>query len=138
MNHNQSNKPTSTTPPRHSLSILERIRQAYKLWCEIRKKLPKDYRYTLGLKIDEAFIDLLKSVLQASSVPALRKLPHAERALGLCDLLKFLLQVAWEIGILENKKYASLSEPLNDIGRMLGGWNKNLLLKTQTPQIKRG
>lgn len=42
------------------------------------------------------------------------------------DLLKFFLQVAWEIGALDNKKYAMISEPLGEAGRMLGGWLKKM------------
>ena len=36
--------------------------------------------------------------------------------------MKILLQVAWEIGSVDNKKYLMMSEPLNYIGKMLGGW----------------
>jgi len=42
------------------------------------------------------------------------------------DLLKFFLQIAWEIKSLDNKKYILLSERLNEIGKMLGGWIKAL------------
>ena len=42
------------------------------------------------------------------------------------DLLKFFLQVAWEIESLDNKKYISLSEKMGDAGKMLGGWIKSL------------
>ena len=38
------------------------------------------------------------------------------------DFLKFFLQLAWEIKTLDNKKYIALSEKLNEIGKMLGGW----------------
>lgn len=43
---------------------------------------------------------------------------------------KFFLQIAWEIKALDNKKYIMLSECLNEIGRMLGGWIKGLKSKT--------
>jgi len=46
------------------------------------------------------------------------------------DVLKFFLQVAWEIKALDNKKFIELSEKLIEIGRMLGGWNKQLLEET--------
>jgi hypothetical protein len=41
-------------------------------------------------------------------------------------LLKFFLQVAWEIKALDNKKYIRLSEKLDEIGKMLGGWLKSI------------
>jgi len=42
------------------------------------------------------------------------------------DVLKLFLRVAWEIKALDNKKYIALSEKLDEIGRMLGGWLKQL------------
>lgn len=31
-----------------------------------------------------------------------------------------------ELKVLDNKKYEALSEPLNEIGKMLGGWIRNV------------
>jgi len=54
---------------------------------------------------------------------------YLDKASDKLDLLKFLLQIAWETSVLDNKKYISLSQPLVEIGRMLGGWQK----QTKTP-----
>jgi hypothetical protein len=40
--------------------------------------------------------------------------------------LGFFLQLSWEIKSLDSKKYIFLSEKLNEIGKMLGGWIKSL------------
>lgn len=40
------------------------------------------------------------------------------------DLLKFFTQISWEIKSLDNKKYITLSKSLEEIGKMLGGWQK--------------
>ena len=58
-----------------------------------------------------------------------KKRPYIQKAIGIFDLLKFFLQIAWETGSMDNKKYAALSEPLGEIGRMLGAWYK----QAQTP-----
>jgi hypothetical protein len=42
------------------------------------------------------------------------------------DLIKLLLQLAWEIKDLDNKKYAHLAEKFAEIGKMLGGWKRQL------------
>jgi uncharacterized ferritin-like protein (DUF455 family) len=47
-------------------------------------------------------------------------------------VLKFFLQVAWEIKSLEAKHYTLLSERLFEIGKMFGGWGKQLKTKTGT------
>jgi hypothetical protein len=43
------------------------------------------------------------------------------------DTLKVLLMVLWETKSLDNKKYLALSVHLDEIGKMLGGWNGQLL-----------
>jgi len=42
------------------------------------------------------------------------------------DLLKFFLQIAYQIKALDNKKYITISEGLYEIGKMLGGWERSL------------
>lgn len=103
--------------------------QAYKLWHDCLVHLPKTARYTLGAKIDALFVDALELIAVASYMPPVQKLPMVQRATSKVDTLKFFLQVAWETKALDAKKYIALSEPLQEIGRMLGGWYRNLLAK---------
>lgn len=49
------------------------------------------------------------------------------------DTLKILLLILWETKSLDTKKYAALSIPLEEIGRMLGGWNGQLVKQNSTP-----
>ena len=64
-------------------------------------------------------------LFMAGSLSMVQKLPLLQKSSGKLDLLKFFIQLTWELKILDNKKYILLSEPLNDIGKMLGGWIKN-------------
>ena len=45
-----------------------------------------------------------------------------KRASDKLDLIKFFIKVAWEIKATDNKKFIALSEKLDVIGKMLGGW----------------
>lgn len=103
---------------------------AYKLWHEIIQHLPKTSRFTLGAKIDNAFIEVIELIFVAGSLSRDKKLPYVQKAIGRFDLLKFFLRISWEIKTLDNKKYIAISEPLNEIGKMLGGWLRNLLKET--------
>jgi len=78
----------------------------------------------LAAKIDSLFIETLEYIFIASYLSKEQKIPYLQKAIARLDLLKFILQVSWEIKVLDNKKYIALSEQLNEIGRMLGGWNK--------------
>lgn len=87
---------------------------------------PKDSKYTLGAKIDSSFLETVEEILKAGSSDKTEKLIFLKRASAKLDLLKFFLQISWEMKILENKKYINLSEKLNEIGKMLGGWIKTI------------
>ncbi len=40
------------------------------------------------------------------------------------DSVKFFLKILWEQKALDHKKYALLSAPISEIGKMVGGWLK--------------
>ncbi len=88
--------------------------------------IPKDARYALGAKIDALFVETIEAVFIASYLGKNEKLPYIQKAAAKLDLVKFFLQILWEIRALDNKKYAVLSEKLNEIGKMLGGWVRQL------------
>jgi hypothetical protein len=53
-------------------------------------------------------------------------LPYIRRAIQKTDTLKILLMILWETKSLDNKKYIALSVKIDEIGKMLGGWNGQL------------
>lgn len=87
---------------------------------------PKDSRHTLGAKIDNLFLETIELIIGGSYSDKLEKLILLKRASVKLDLLKFFLQVAWKIKSLDNKKYISISEKLDEAGKMLGGWIKSI------------
>jgi len=52
-----------------------------------------------------------------------------QRAALKLDLLKFFLQLSWECKALDSKKFANISELTVEIGKMLGGWQKQVNTK---------
>lgn len=87
---------------------------------------PKDSRYTLGAKTDSLFLETIEYIIKAGGSDKLEKLIALKNASIKLDLLKFFLRLSWEIKSLDNKKYILLSEKINEIGKMLGGWIKAL------------
>ena len=68
----------------------------------------------------------MELVSTASRLSKELKRPLVQKAGAKLDLLKLFLQISWEIKALDNKRYIALSEKLDEIGRMLGGWQKQL------------
>lgn len=112
------------------LPVIEHTLAVYKQWYAYRDGIPKKSRYTLGDKIDSRFVVVLELLYTASYQNAIQKIPTLERALTGVDTLKFLLRIAWELHVFDDKKYATLSEGLDESGRQVGGWLKGLQAKT--------
>ena len=111
-----------TISQRSQLPVITHLIAAYKTWHEFVPNIPKDSRYTIGSKIDTLFLETVELVFTASYLGRGQKQPHLQKAAARFDVLKFFLQILWEIKALDNKKYVMLSEKLDEIGRMLGGW----------------
>jgi len=50
------------------------------------------------------------------------------------DLLKFFLQTAFALKALNNNQLTDLSLPVSEVGKMLGGWQKQLAKETTSRQ----
>ena len=87
--------------------------------------MDKISRFSIGLKVDSLFIQTIENLFIASYKTGEYKTIHLNKASDVFDLLKFMLQITWEIKALDNKKYITLSQILIEVGKMLGGWQKN-------------
>ena len=117
-------------PPRQLLPVLERLKTAYLLWYGYYQTLPKAHRHTLGGRIDTLFIEAVEAIASATFLSKPEKQPWVRLAIRKIDTLKVFLLILWETKSLDTKKYIALSVPLEEVGKMLGGWNGQLM-KTQ-------
>lgn len=117
--------------------MIQKIKSLYLLWFQYYHILPKTHRYSLGQRIDTLFIEIIEAAVTAAFLARERKLPFVQFALRKVDTIKVLLEVLWETKSLDTKKYVALSEPLNEIGKMLGGWSGQLI-KQNSPDKKPG
>jgi hypothetical protein len=69
---------------------------------------------------------MLELAVQASYSLKPEKISIVKQTAVKLDILKFLLQISWELKLLDHKKYQILASPLAEIGKMLGGWLKYL------------
>jgi len=106
--------------------VLEKLKSSYKLWHGYHELLPKTQKYSLGNRIDKLFIESIEATATAAFLPKPEKTPWVRLAIRKMDTIKILLEILWETKSLEDKKYIVLSEILNEIGKMLGGWNGQL------------
>lgn len=112
-----------------NLPILQKAADAYKLWYGFLPHAPRLSRYTLGTKIDALFLETVELIVLASYASKDQKYPLIVRASGKLDLVKFFLQLAWELKMMDNKTYLAISSPVIEVGKMLGGWQRQLATK---------
>lgn len=108
------------------MPVLQKVKGVYLLWFGYYQALPKVHRHSLGQRIDDLFVEIIEAVVTASFLVRQEKIPFVRRAIQKTDALKILLMVLWEAKSLDNKKYIALSVQLDEIGKMLGGWNGQL------------
>jgi hypothetical protein len=128
---------TVMTPPR-LVPVVLKLKDTYGVWQNYLTSFPKAHRFTIGSKIDTLFIEAIEHSFIASYTNIAEKQPLINRAIVKVDLIKLLLQLAWETKALDNNKYMALSERFSEIGKMLGGWKRQLINKTPVdrPQEK--
>ena len=127
--------PLRTPPPRlfqqtRLIPVVLKLKDAYAIWQDYLTHFPKANRFTIGSKIDILFLEAIEYAFLASYTQAEEKRLLLNKSISRIDLVKLLLQLAWEIKALDNKKYAHLAEKFVEIGKMLGGWKRQLANKT--------
>ena len=108
------------------LPLLQKLKNVYLLWYGYYKSLPKLHRHSLGQKIDALLVEIIEAVAFASFLPRDKKQPYVIFSIKKLDTLKILLMVLWETKSIDNKKYIAISVKIDEIGKMLGGWNGQL------------
>ena len=78
-------------------------------------------------------MEIIEAISIASFLSKEEKQPWVRLAIRKTDTLKILLMVLWEIKALDDKKYIALSAGIDEIGKMLGGWNGQLI-KQNSPK----
>ena len=115
---------------------MAKVKDAYLLWYGYYQALPKVHRHTLGQRIDTLFIEIMEAITAGSFLVPSEKHPYVRLAIRKTDTLKVLLMVLWETKSLDNKKYIAISVKIDEIGKMLGGWNGQLI--KQNSPVKTG
>lgn len=122
---NTSNQASNPPPPLRSgtdLPILAVLKEAYLLWHTFLPHLPRLTRYTLGVKIDALFIEVIEISLTAQYTKREEKFAFLNTLSKKFDNLKFFITLLWEAKGIDANKFSQISQKMVDIGKMLGGW----------------
>ena len=113
-------------PTPRILPLLQKLKETYLLWYSYYQILPKLHKHSLGQRIDNLFVESIEAISIASFLSPQEKHPYVRLAIRKVDTTKILLMVLWETKSIDNKKYIALSLRIDEVGKMLGGWNGQL------------
>ena len=113
-----------------SLSVVETLKEAYKIWQQILPHISKSQRQTIGARIDGLLLDTLGLAFQGRYAPLSKRLDLITNAVTKIDSAKFFLIIGWENKVVDDRKYIRLSEKLVEASKMLFGWKAYLEKKT--------
>ena len=83
-------------------------------------------RYSLGIKIETIFSDLLELTSEAQFSSDTERPALLRRANIKNDVLKYLLCALWQLGAIEEPNFLELTRQLEEVGRLLYGWKQKL------------
>ncbi len=97
------------------------------MWIVIAPHMPRVSRFTFGSRIENKFLDLIELTYISYFTEKDKKSEKISECILLLDTLKFLITVGWEAKLISNKHCEELSTKLNEVGKMFGGWKKNIV-----------
>ncbi len=92
----------------------------------------KLHRATIGARIGNMFLEIIEIAYHAYYANAQEKLPLIITTLKKVDTLKLLITVAWEGKLIQTGHFSALTEELQEISKMLGGWKRGIETKQKS------
>jgi hypothetical protein len=108
------------------IPIFKKTYDLYKLFYGYRNLMSKEDRYSIWLRCDGLMLDVLEGIMAASQTSKGGKLPILEGTSMRLNLLRVFVRLMHETKGIDGKKYLAVQTPIDEIGRMLGGWIRSV------------
>ena len=112
------------------IPIFKKAYELYKTLYGLRGGVPKQDRYALWQRIEQTTLTVLQHLLRGSQRRAGKAEPLEQASVEL-NVLRVLVRLAKDTKVIDPKKYVSIQQTVDEIGRMLGGWLKSLAVNGQ-------
>ena len=117
------------TPPDafgENVPVLHKLVELYKKIYTTSAHVPKKDRFGLFLKIENITQESVELCVTAALETKLDKLQSLSAARTKVELLKRFIRMAYELKIIEERKYLDFESDLQEISKMINGWIKYL------------
>lgn len=85
-------------------------------------KFPRSHRFVLGDRIQTLSLDILENLIEAAYTRD--KLSLLKRTGINIEKLRYLIRASHDLSFLSMRQYQFVAEQLDEIGRMIGGWQR--------------
>ncbi|PIV42485.1 MAG: hypothetical protein COX92_00375 [Candidatus Nealsonbacteria bacterium CG_4_10_14_0_2_um_filter_40_15] len=118
-----------TPPPdasKFNVPLVHKVCEFYKKIYSVSPRIPKRDRFGIYLKIENICLEIIDLIITASLEIKINKLLILNSARIKIEVLKRLIRIAYELGIVENRKYIDFESDLQEISKMTNGWIRYL------------
>lgn len=102
------------------IKTYEFIKSVYRIVGQFRK----EYKYNLGAELQKIIWEVMDEIIKTNSLTDGEKGEGIEKISRLFDQFKIRFRLAYEIGLMTDKKFGSAQKEMEEIGKMIGGWRK--------------
>lgn len=95
--------------------------------------MPKGNKLGIHKNIDDLCVKILSIVIEASLHSKQEKIPYLLKARRDIEILKHMIRLEYELGIVQEKTYLNTINIIQDISMMATSWQKSL--QTQKPLL---
>ncbi len=108
------------------IPILKKTYDLYKTFHAYRKLVPKHDRFTIYERSEQLILEIIECFFQAGYSRSQYRAALLEKASVKLNMLRLFIRLMKDTKTLDTKKYVSLQEIIDDIGRQLGGWSRSV------------
>ncbi len=120
------------TPPDHHAPVVVLWERTTGQLLDHTMRFPRAVRFTFARRIDDLALDILERLVEARYAERGRKLALLAEADGRLARLRALLRLATDRGYLSQGALLAVMKPVDETGRMLGGWRRSLARPAST------
>lgn len=84
------------------------------------RRFPRDQRFGFGQRLEAHALEVLETLVEARY--AVERRPLLEQANRRLQSLRYLLRMAHELKLLDDRRYAHAASSMEDVGRQIGAW----------------
>ncbi|NUM35754.1 MAG: diversity-generating retroelement protein Avd [Candidatus Brocadiae bacterium] len=92
----------------------------------ITEKFPKKARFTFTIRLENFSLEVLELLIEARYSKKQEKLPLLKKINLLLEKMRVFTRVCYEERFLSSKAYEKIAKELDQAGRQIGGWLKEL------------